>query len=64
MGGDDAWAANDDPRPSTGRAAIRVGDVIVGVRVDHPEGADAAVSLAKRLAGVAAERVRSAGLGQ
>ena len=61
--GDEAWAATlvENGYPS-GRAAIRVGDVIVSVEVDHPDGKAAAVSLAKTLAGLLAERAVSSGL--
>jgi hypothetical protein len=63
MPGDEAWAASFVHNGyASGRAAIRVGDVIVGVEVYHPDGRAASVSLAKELAGVVAERVTTSGL--
>jgi hypothetical protein len=56
--GDEAWAATTvSNRLTFGIAAVRVGDVIVGVTVMHPDGVRPAVALAKQLITVAAERV-------
>ena len=63
MPGDQAWAASFVSNGyASGRAAIRVGDVIVGVEVFDPAGRAASVALAKELAGVVAQRVSASGL--
>lgn len=56
--GDEAWAATTvSNRLTYGIAAVRVGDVIVGVTVMHPDGVRPAVALAKKLVTVATQRV-------
>lgn len=52
------WAATAPAAGGgTGYAVVRLGDVVVSVSVDHPDGEQAAVAEAQRLAGVAAGRV-------
>ncbi len=63
MPGDEQWAASFvQAGYSGGRAAVRVGDVIVSVEVWKDHDTAGAVELARRLAGLAADRAVSSGL--
>lgn len=61
--GDDAWVAEASSNGlAWGRAAVRQGDVLVGVTVQHPDGPAAAAELSRKLAVVAAGRLAETGL--
>ncbi len=58
--GKDTWAATGwYASMRYGRAAVRVGDRIVGVEVSHPDGENAAVVLARELVTLAAARLQA-----
>lgn len=65
LDGDDVWAASDEGgrHGLHGRAAVRLGDVIVAVEVTDPDLSEtAAAKEARRLVMIAAERLRTSGL--
>lgn len=62
--GTEAWAATTvSNRLTFGIAAVRIGDVVVAVTVMHPDGVRPAVTLAKDLVTVAAQRLADEGVG-